>query len=84
MDEQESKQLKNSIAQYKSAVRWLRDARVYQSAYASDLTFEGKTWKNSEEGELAQDARKAYVEAVSNVLFWRKQVDKYKRLSEEK
>ena len=69
--------LNYSIKQYRTAVRWLRDARVYKSSYRGDLTFEGKSWKDDIEGELAFDSNVAYREAASSVLYWRKRINHY-------
>jgi len=68
-------QLNQAVGHYRQAVRWLRDAKVYYNAYSQGLTFEGKAWKGSAEGELAKDSKKAYDEAISSVLYWRKRVD---------
>lgn len=69
--------LNYSIRQYRIAVRWLRDARIYRGFYSGDLTFEGKSWKDTVEGELATDASRAYREATAGVLFWRKKINHY-------
>jgi hypothetical protein len=69
------KELRFCTNQYRIAVRWLRDAKVYKQAHVQDLTFEGKAWKGSQEGDLATDASKAYSEAVSGVLHWRRRIN---------
>lgn len=67
--------LNKAVAQYRMAVRWLKDARIYYNAYSQELTFDGKVWKGNSEGELAKDSQKAYNEAISTVLYWRKKID---------
>jgi hypothetical protein len=71
------KSLNYSIKQYKFAVRWLGDAKRYLHTYSGDLTMSGQTWKDGIDGELAEDANKAYKEAARNVLFWRKKITEY-------
>lgn len=70
-----TKELKYCIGQYRTAVRWLRDARTYKDKYAQNLTSTGKSWKEGNEGELAKDSVKAYNEAVSGVLYWRRKIN---------
>jgi hypothetical protein len=67
--------LKHSTTQYRVAVRWLRDAKIYKQNFAQHMTSDGKTWKDGPESELAQDAHKAFIEAVNGVLYWRRQID---------
>ena len=74
-EQQFKKRLKHATNQYRIAVRWLRDARIYKQNFAQQLTFEGKAWKDTPESELAEDAQKAYTEAVNGVLYWRRQID---------
>jgi len=69
------KELGRCIARYRNAVRWLRDARHYKTTYGQDLTYEGKPWKDNQEGSLAQDAVRAYEEAVNGVLYWRRRIN---------
>ena len=64
--------LRFNTRQYRIAVRWLRDARGYYRQYSSELTYDGKNWKDNAEGELAKDAQKAYTEAIASVLRWRR------------
>ena len=74
-EEEARGKLRYRVKQYRIAIRWLRDAKHYKNTYASELTFEGKPWKDSAEGELAQDALKAYKEAVASVLYWRRLIN---------
>lgn len=74
LEQQYGQKLNFSIRQYRSSVRWLREARIYASIFADE------NWKGPEEAEVAQDSRKAYKEAVASVLYWRKQVNKYNEL----
>ena len=74
--EQELKQkLRYSINQYRISVRWLRDAKTYKREFAEHLTFDGKVWQDTPEADLAEDAKKAYNEAIRSVLYWRGQID---------
>jgi len=75
--QQTRRKLNYSINQYRVAVKWLRDARIYKNTFSGNLTIDGKQWKDSIEGELAGDAQFAYIEAASAVLYWRKQINKY-------
>ena len=73
--EVERKKLRFCLGQYRIAVRWLRDAKMYRQDHASDLTYGGKSWKPNEEGSLAEDAARAWKEAVAGVLTWRRRID---------
>ena len=69
------RKLKYSINQYRIAVRWLRDARIYKQSFADKLAYNGQPWQAGPEAELADDAQKAYDEAVKGILYWRRQID---------
>ena len=71
--EELQKELKFYINQYRIAVRWLRDVRLYKATYGQETTYEGKSWKG--DNELAEDSTRAYDEAVSTLLHWRRKVD---------
>lgn len=75
-EQKERKKLWYYTSQYRIAIRWLRDAKLYKQNHASDLTYDGKPWKENKEAEIGADSVRAYSEAVASVLAWRSRINK--------
>jgi len=88
LQKETDRKLKYAIQQYRVSVRWLRDASIYKQKFSGDVAYNGEVWKEGIEAELAKDAQKAWNEAVSTVLYWRGQINKYNdslmKMAEEK
>lgn len=74
-----NEELRRLYAGYRSAIRWLRDARNYKNMFVGKVTSTGEVWEDGVEGELASDAMVAYDEAASAVLRWRSKIEEYKK-----